>query len=192
VKRLASGDNCFRVLGTVKEIKTPADLVGLKVRCGNSWENLQLFERAGAISVVIASSETLSALEQGTVDGVENGILNLSSSGIHNAVSYVLQVNQMYSSCSIVVNLKWYNSLSAEDQKILFEAAKNAAEYEIKNTRASIQELINTQVASGQWTMLDMTPELTEKFQQAAESMWVDARNKYGSEIIDTILAHKK
>jgi TRAP-type C4-dicarboxylate transport system substrate-binding protein len=192
VKRLASGDNCFRVLATAKEIKVPADLVGLKIRCGNAWENLQLYERAGAISVVIASSETLSALEQGTVDGVENGILNLVSSGVQNAVSYVLPANQIYSSCSIIVNLKWYNSLSAEDQEIVSEAAKSAAEYEIENTRTAIQELINTQVTSGQWTMLDMTPELKEKFRQVSESMWADARKMYGSEVIDTILAHKK
>ena len=71
LKRLAAGDNDFRVLGVNKELKTAEDAKGVKVRCGNAWANLQFYERAGFMPVVIASSETMSALEQGTVDGAE-------------------------------------------------------------------------------------------------------------------------
>lgn len=192
LKRLASGDNCFRVLAANKEIKTVADLNGLKVRCGNSWENLQFYERAGAIAVVVPSSETLAAIEQKTVDGAENGILNLRDSGIHNAVSYVLPVNMLYSPASIIVNLEWYNSLSDADKAIVDQAAQAAAEYEIKETRAAVDKLIADQVAAGQWTMLEMTPELTDAFKASADSMWMDATEKYGADIIDTLTSNLK
>lgn len=192
LKRLAGGDNCFRVLGVNKEIVKASDLNGVKIRAGNSWENLQLYERAGAMPVVIASSETLSALEQGTVDGAENGILNLASSGIQDAISYVLEVNMMYSPASIVVNLDWFNGLSAEDQAIVTEAAQDAAVFEIQATADAIAALKEKQTASGQWTMLEMNDDLTKTFSDAAASMWVDATEKYGAEIMDQLNANKK
>lgn len=190
LKRLAAGDNNFRALGTTKEIRTAADLKGVKVRCGNSWENLQLYERAGAMPVVIASSETMSALEQGTVDGAENGLINLRDGGYATALKYVLEVNYLYSPASIIVNLDWFNSLSAEDQAIVTEAAEIAARYEIDANVAAAEELLKEMSANGTWTILEMNDDLKAAFDAASDSMWKDAPEKYGAEIIEKLLAN--
>ena len=191
LKRLAGGDNNFRVLGTNKEIKTAADLKGVKIRCGNSWENLQLYERAGAMPVVIAYSETMSAREQGTVDGAENGLINLRDGGYATALKYVLEVNYLYSPASIIVNLDWFESLSAEDQAIVTEAAEIAARFEIDANIAAKDALIAEMSGNGTWTMLEMNDELKAAFDAAADSMWADAPEKYGAEIIEKLLANK-
>lgn len=191
LKRLAGADNNFRVLGTTKEIKSIDDLKGVKIRCGNSWENLQFYERSGAMPVVIASSETMSALEQGTVDGAENGLINLRDGGYATALSHILRVNYLYSPASIVVNLEWFESLSAEDQAIVTEAAEIAARFEIDTNIAATEQLMKEMTENGTWIELEMTEELKAAFDAAAESMWADAPEKYGAEIIEKLLANK-
>ena len=190
LKRLAAGDKDFRVLGVNKELKTAEDAKGVKVRCGNAWANLQFYERAGFMPVVIASSETMSALEQGTVDGAENGLVNLRDGGYANALKYILPVNYMYSSASIIVNLDWFNSLSAEDQAIVKEAAEIAARFEIDTNIQASKDLMAEMTGNGTWTELEMTDSLIAAFDTASASMWDEAPEKYGADIIETLLAN--
>ncbi len=190
VKRLAAGDNDFRVLGVNKEIKTAADIQGVKVRCGNAWANLEFYGRSGFMPVVIASSETMSALEQGTVDGAENGLINLRDGGYATALKYILPVNYMYSPASIIVNLDWYNSLSAEDQAIVSEAAKEAARFEIDENIKAGEALLQEMVDNGTWNVLEMNDELVAVFDAAVDSMWKDAPEKYGADTIELLLAN--
>ncbi|MBP5168527.1 MAG: TRAP transporter substrate-binding protein [Oscillospiraceae bacterium] len=190
LKRLAGGDNDFRVLGVNKEIKTKADIQGVKVRCGNAWANLEFYGRAGFMPVVVASSETMSALEQGTVDGAENGLVNLRDGGYATALKYILPVNYMYSPASIIVNLDWFDSLSAEDQAIVTEAAKIAARFEIDANIKASEDLMEEMTGNGTWTKLEMNDELVSAFDAAVESMWKDAPEKYGADVIDLLLAN--
>ena len=190
VKRLAAGDNDFRVLGVNKEIKTAEDAKGVKVRCGNAWSNLEFYERSGFMPVVIAGSETMSALEQGTVDGAENGLINLRDGGYATALKYILPVNYMYSPASIIVNLDWFDSLSAEDQAIVTEAAKIAARYEIDENIKASDDLMAEMTGNGTWIELEMTDSLVAAFDAATESMWKDAPEKYGADIVETLLAN--
>lgn len=190
LKRLAGGDNAFRVLGTTKPIATAEDAKGVKIRCGNSWENLELYKRAGFMPVVIAGSETMSALEQGTVDGAENGLINLRDGGYATALKYILPVNYLYSPASIIVNLDWFDSLSAEDQAAVTEAAKIAARFEIDESIKASQDLLAEMVGNGTWEELEMTEDLIAAFDAASDSMWKDAPEKYGAEIIETLLAN--
>ena len=190
LKSLAGGDNDFRVLGVNKEIKTKADIQGVKVRCGNAWANLEFYGRAGFMPVVVASSETMSALEQGTVDGAENGLVNLRDGGYATALKYILPVNYMYSPASIIVNLDWFDSLSAEDQAIVTEAAKIAARFEIDANIKASEDLMEEMTGNGTWTKLEMNDELVSAFDAAVESMWKDAPEKYGADVIDLLLAN--
>lgn len=190
IKRLAAGDNAFRVLGTTKEIRTAADISGVKVRCGNSWENLELYSRSGFMPVVIAGSETMSALEQGTVDGAENGLINLRDGGYATALKYILPVNYIYAPASIIVNLDWYDSLSADDQAIVTQAAKEAARFEIDANIQAGEDLMAEMTGNGTWTELEMNDELVAVFDAAVESMWKDAPDKYGADIVATLQAN--
>lgn len=190
LKRLAAGDNDFRVLGVNSDIKTAEDAKGIKIRSGNAWCNLEFYERAGFMPVVIPSSETMSALEQGTVDGAENGLVNLRDGGYASALKYILPVNYMYSPASIIVNLDWFNSLSAEDQAIVKEAAEIAARFEIDSNIQASKDLMTEMVANGTWEELEMTDSLVEAFDAASDSMWEDASEEFGEEIIEILLAN--
>ncbi|NCC57907.1 MAG: TRAP transporter substrate-binding protein DctP, partial [Synergistales bacterium] len=75
VKFLAFGENGFRELtNSRKAIRTPGDLENMKIRVVGSPLFLDIFRALGANPVNMNWSDTMSAIQQGVVDGQENPI----------------------------------------------------------------------------------------------------------------------
>ncbi len=72
---LAWGENGFRQLSNNKiEVKTVDDMKNLKIRIVGSPIFIDIYRALGADPMAINWGETVTGLQQGTVDGFENGI----------------------------------------------------------------------------------------------------------------------
>ena len=80
---LAYLENGFRVLtNSKKEVKSLADLNGLKIRVSQSDIPIATFQALGANTVAMSFGELYSALQTGTVDGQENAFNTIASSAL--------------------------------------------------------------------------------------------------------------
>lgn len=80
-------DNSLRMFSNTKhEIQTPADMVGLKIRTQENDIHMAIVNSLGASATPVAFSELYTALQQGTVDGQENGIALTYSMGFNEVV----------------------------------------------------------------------------------------------------------
>jgi tripartite ATP-independent transporter DctP family solute receptor len=116
----------------VRPIRTLKDCKGLRMRV---WEGKSIIDSMKAIGVVpiaMALTETYTALQQGIVDGVPNSILNLKNMGWSDQIKYISKMTMMIFPNYYVANQKWWNSLPADVQKAIREAAVNTANYTIK------------------------------------------------------------
>ncbi|MDD5833343.1 MAG: TRAP transporter substrate-binding protein, partial [Clostridiales bacterium] len=90
LKVLNYWDNGFRNLTTTdKEVHTPADLKGMKIRVMNAETHLAAWNAIGAAATPIAYAEVYSALQQGVVDGEENPVFNIYGSRFQEVQKYV-------------------------------------------------------------------------------------------------------
>ena len=109
------------------EIKSPADMKGMKYRI----PNLPIFEKnakaMGATPVVVAWSEYPFALMQGVVDGGECSKDSYKTAGLYEAAKFVADVDYAYPCEQICFSTQFWNTLSAEDQAIIEETAAEAA-----------------------------------------------------------------
>lgn len=185
--RLAGMDNGFRRIATTKPVDTVADLQGLKTRVASVWAMMELYNGAGIQSTVVDSSETMTALEQGTVDAVENSFVNLANQGYIDRCDRVLAVDFIYSSRSIICNADWFNSLSAEDQALVREAAQAAADYANEAFAAEEQALVD----DPRWTVYELTDEQRQLFTESSDKLWEAARESYDNELLDQLMAGK-
>ncbi len=64
----------LRCMQTNKVITTPDDLKGMKIRVPNSSMYINLMNAMGATPIPMAFSETISAVQQGVVDGLEGNM----------------------------------------------------------------------------------------------------------------------
>ena len=105
----------------VRPIKSPADLVGLKMRTNGMDTMDRTFRALGATTVVIPYGELYMALRTGVADGQENPAVNVEGMKFYEVQRYFTAVNYQFHPDPFYVNLTWFNGLPAEYQQILKE-----------------------------------------------------------------------
>lgn len=131
LKGLAYAERGFRNLtNSQKPVNSAADLSGLKIRIMENEVYQRAFDALGANAQPMAWSETLPALQQGTIDGQENPVNVIYSYKLWESQKYVTMTRHSYSTAIITMSLNKFNELPADVQTIFAEAAQEAAEVE--------------------------------------------------------------
>jgi TRAP-type C4-dicarboxylate transport system substrate-binding protein len=186
--RLAGTENGFRVVGNAQRpIKAVKDLQGMKIRVPEIPELLRFYEMNGSLPVAIAPSEVLTALEQKTIDGVDNSVYNHKALGVLDSFKYITETNHMYSSGSIVASKIFWDKISAADQALFYEAAKEASEIFRKGWREQTKSLLEDGIAKGTFVVDRLTPELESSLKINAVKLWNEFSSKYAPEYMDKI-----
>ncbi|HEX5590967.1 MAG TPA: DctP family TRAP transporter solute-binding subunit [Candidatus Limnocylindrales bacterium] len=107
-------------------IRTPEDLQGLRMRFPGSPQFLMNARAMGIEPVVVAFEELYLALQQGTVDGQENPLVNIVSNNLDEVQDYVSLSSHQLSSNLVVINGDSWDGLSAEQQEALSAAVETA------------------------------------------------------------------
>ena len=132
LKGLAYAERGFRnITNSVKPVSCAADVAGLKLRVMENEVYTATFKALDVNAVPMNWQDTLTALQQGTVEGQENPINVIWSYKMweYNQKFCVLD-RHSYASAIITMSLDLFNSLDAETQQIFLDAAQEAAEYE--------------------------------------------------------------
>lgn len=137
---LAWGENGFREISNSKrEIKTPADMKGMKFRVVGSPLFNDTFTALGANPTQMSWADAQPALASGAVDGQENPISVFLGAKISSVgQKYLTQWGYMNDPLIFVVNRKVWESWSKEDQEAVRAAAIQAGKEEIALVRKGL------------------------------------------------------
>ncbi|GGK60144.1 DctP family TRAP transporter solute-binding subunit [Ornithinimicrobium pekingense] len=106
-------------------IRTPEDLQGLRMRFPNSPQFLMNAEAMGAEATEVAYEELYLALQQGTVDGQENPIVNIDAISLAEVQDYLSLSGHQLNFNLVIVGPVW-EELTEEQQTALQEAVTEA------------------------------------------------------------------
>lgn len=124
-KGLAFWENGIRsVSNNVRPINKPDDLVGLRMRvmAGNPV-HVTLWKLFGTEPLPLPYGEIYPASKSGKIDGQEHPISPIYSGKFYEVHKYLSLTKHMYGPLIQVMNLKKFESLSPENQKILLKAS---------------------------------------------------------------------
>jgi tripartite ATP-independent transporter DctP family solute receptor len=162
------------VTNSRRPITKGADLDGIKIRVIPNPVYLETFKAFNANPVPMSFSELYTALETRTVDGQENPFSVILSNKFYEVQKYLSVTNHTYSTNIILVSKKFWDQLSADEQKILQDAANEARDYQRKVSReqaaSAISELktrgmeVNTIAPAELAAMRDKTRPIAQKF----------------------------
>ncbi len=147
LKGLAYAERGFRNLtNSVKPVTTVADMQGLKLRVMENEVYAKTFEALGANASPMAWTETLTALQNGAIEGQENPINVICSYTLWESnQKYATLTRHSYSTAIITMSLEKFNELPEDVQTIFKDAAQEAAVYErnwtAENEAAQLQEM---------------------------------------------------
>ncbi len=109
---------------TRKEINSLDDLKGLKIRVLASPMERAMMEAIGVAGTPMNYSEVLPAIQRRTLDGARSAIVVMGPSKFYTAAKYMTLEGGSYIPSAMWVSVKWFEKLSADQQKAVIEAGK--------------------------------------------------------------------
>jgi TRAP-type transport system periplasmic protein len=184
---LSIWDSGFREIWTRdKEIKSLADLKGLKLRVPEAKIWVDTFKAFNVNATPMSYAEVYSAMQQGVIDGLEQPIPNYYTNKLFEVGKYMAKVDYMAGPAFLIVSEKWWQSLGPAERQAALEAAREARDLERKlNSAAEVEQLKLMQAKGLIVTRPDPAP-----FREVATSVWKEYEPIYGKDLIERIKNH--
>ena len=147
---LAWFEHGFRQLTNSKRsVGKLEDLQGLKVRVQQNRVSIDFFNALGTNAVPLPFPELYTALENKTVDGQENPFNAIELANFHEVQKYVSETKHNYTPMILLMSKRFWDKLSADEQKIIQDSASEARLYERQENREQNQKALQTLKAKG-------------------------------------------
>jgi len=137
------------IVNARREVRTPEDLKGLKLRTIASPIQIELTKALGASPTPIPWPELYTSLATGVVDGSKNGITDIVGMNFHEHVKYFTEDRHAYMTAMWMMNNDAYQELPDELREVVDEGFRIVQEVTTKVPKEKRRVAIDTFVASG-------------------------------------------
>ncbi len=127
-----------------KEIKTPADLAGVKLRMpgGDAWQFLGT--ALGANPTPMAYAEVYTGLQTGAIDGQDNPLPNVENMKFYEVMNQIVLTSHLVGFDLLTISKKAWDSMDAGKQAKVQAAADKAIDFSTEKHLARETELAET------------------------------------------------
>jgi len=177
----------WRHLTANKEIHTPADMKGLKVRVMENQMHIDHFNALGASAVPMAFSELYTALQNKTMDSQENPFANINGNRLFEVQKYIIKTGHIYDTSPLLASSQWWGTLSKSDQNLIQEVITEVLASERKLS-AENETLLENQIGTnGKNVVVTLTSEERAEFRNAAQAVYDKYAPKIGADLISQV-----
>jgi tripartite ATP-independent transporter DctP family solute receptor len=120
-------------LREARNVRTPADLKGVKLRMPGSKEWLFLGEALGATATPLAFGEVYMGLKTGTIDGQDNPLPTVRAAKFYEVTKQLVLTNHLVDGIFIAISNKSWSAMNAAQRDKVRAAARAAAAYNNEN-----------------------------------------------------------
>lgn len=190
LKGLGYPENGYRnMTNSSKPIRTPADVEGLQMRVNGSKALNDMFKELGANPLQLPVAELYTALETGVVDSQDHPIGVTLSFKFYEVQKYLSLTQHAYSPLALTMNLKKFNKLSADEQKIITDVSAEAVAMQRKLSIEKEDKMIAELEAGGMSVNRDVDG---AAFQAAIKPVWSAFIKANGDDMVNKIAAASK
>ena len=148
----------FRNLTNSKRpIAKADDVAGLKIRVIQSPIYIDLFTALGANATPMPFPELYPALDQKAVDGQENPNTVILSSKFAEVQKHITQTRHIYNPQALIIGKKTWDSMSAEEKKLITDAAAEATTFQRQASRGAADSALDALKKAGM-TVTELPP----------------------------------
>lgn len=190
LKGLGFPENGYRNMTNNRgPIKTPADVQGLQMRVNSSKALNDMFNALQANPQQIPVAELYTALETGVVDSQDHPIGVTLSFKFYEVQKYLSMTRHAYSPLAVAMNLKKFEGLSAEEQKVILDVAQEAVDLQRYLSTEKEYSMIAELEAGGMMVNQDVDG---AAFQAAIKPVWEGFISQNGDTLVNAILDASK
>ncbi len=171
-----------QITNSKRAINKVEDAEGLKLRVIPNAINVDWVKALGANPTPLAFPEVYAALEQKAIDGQENPLSVIAANKFFEVQKYATLTNHQYNPQSVLISKKFWDTLSADEKKIISDAAVESTAYQRQQARAQAGTALDT-VKKGGMQVNELAPAELAKFREKMKPV-VD---KHGAAIAETV-----
>ncbi|MCA0255224.1 MAG: TRAP transporter substrate-binding protein [Proteobacteria bacterium] len=184
---LAYWDNGFKIFSANKPLKTPDDMLGLKIRIQSSKVLEAQMKALGAIPQVMAFSEVYQALQTGVVDGQENTPSNMYTQKMHEVQKNTTVTNHGYIGYAVIVNKKFWDGLPADIRTQLDKAMAEATAYANEISKKENDDAMTAMKNSGKTAIYTPTEAEYKQWVKAVLPVHAEVTSRVGKDTIEAV-----
>ena len=155
---------------TTKKVVTAADIKGMKIRVPNNSLQVKGMAATGAVPTPMSLGEVYTALQQGTIDGLENPLTVLYNGAYQEVCKYLILDHHILDYTCWVCGTDFFNTLTPEQQQILIDAGNEAGVY----NNAMLEETTNKALEDLKAAGVEVVEFDRDSFVAASESFYAD------------------
>ena len=137
------------ITNSKRPINTVEDIAGLKLRVIPNAINVDWVKALGANPTPLAFPEVYAALEQKAIDGQENPLSVILANKFFEVQKHLALTSHQYNPQSIIFSKKVWDTLSPAEQKILQDAASEAAKHQRQVNRDAVASQLDALKKAG-------------------------------------------
>lgn len=178
------------MINNVRPVEKPEDVQGVKYRVMQNPVYIGMFSSLGGNAVPMAWGETFTAVQQGTIDGLEIPLAVIDQNKYFEVTKYLSLTNHTYSAIGLVVSKRTLQRLPADLQKAVMEGGAAAIQSQ-RAASASAQLAVLASLESKGMKInrvKDVAP-----FRAKVQKVYADVRGTLGdANLMDEALAAVK
>jgi TRAP-type transport system periplasmic protein len=153
-----------QITNSKRPINKVEDLEGLKLRVIPNAINVDWVKAVGANPTPMAFPEVYAGLESKAIDGQENPLTVINANKLYEVQKHLALTGHQYNPQSLVISKKTWDGLSADDKKIVQDAATEAAQFQRKINRELMDSNLDALKKAGM-QVTQFSPEEQKKLQ---------------------------
>mgnify|MGYP003289310357 CR=1 FL=1 len=170
-----------------KEVHSPADMKGIKIRTMVDPIQTACWEALGASVTPVPYAELYTALQQGMVDAQENPPSNIVSSKLYELQKYCMKTNHNFTTTIMAASPVFWSRISDADKELIAQTWKDTEMY-VRSLTSDLSDGFFKTMAENGTTVVDLTPDELKEFQDVAKSVWPKIEESMGSEAYNKLI----
>lgn len=178
-------ENGFRhISNRVRDVRTPADLAGMRIRVLPSKVQARTFELLGAVPMPMDLTQAIEMIVAGTIDAQENPLSNTVTYGVHKFHRFHTLSNHFYISRPIFLHRPAFDAWPADVQRAMRNAITDAVAFQRELHVQEEKEARKAIEAQG-CEIVALTAAEHDTFATAVTPLINEARGTFGTTLFD-------
>ena len=177
------------MINNVRPVTKPEDVKGVKYRVMQNPVFIDMFSSLGGNAVPMAWGETFTAVQQGTIDGLEIPIAVIDSSKFNEVTKFLSLTNHTYSMIGLLISKKSLEKLPPDLQAAVREAGRTAVGAQRQAAAANARQLVDALAKKGMKVnpVGDVAP-----FRASVKPVYDKFRASIGADTMNEVMAAVK
>jgi tripartite ATP-independent transporter DctP family solute receptor len=137
------------MINNKRPVSTPSDVKGVKYRVMQNPVFIDMFNSLGGSAVPMAWGETFTAVQQGTIDGLEIPLAVIDANKYYEVTKFLSLTNHTYSAIGLVMSKRSLDKLPADLRAVVQTAARSATAIQRQVAGADAQKTLGTLEKNG-------------------------------------------